>query len=150
MHTKYTVYIVMAYSLSFSKSILVLIFISDKTRRGETEFISTKVMSEFLNIPKPTLSVILSNLMRAGILQTKEGIKGGVRMARSEDEITLLDLLIAIENEKPLFQTDYELNVSGKRPDNAKNRVNTVLKQIEKTIKDDLKKTTLKNIIDSI
>jgi len=140
----------MAYSLSFSKSILVLIFISDKTRRGETEFISTKVMSEFLNIPKPTLSVILSNLMRAGILQTKEGIKGGVRMARSEDEITLLDLLIAIENEKPLFQTDYELNVSGKRPDNAKNRVNTVLKQIEKTIKDDLKKTTLKNIIDSI
>jgi len=150
LHTKYTVYIVMAYSLSFSKSILVLIFISDKTRRGETEFISTKVMSEFLNIPKPTLSVILSNLMRAGILQTKEGIKGGVRMARSEDEITLLDLLIAIENEKPLFQTDYELNVSGKRPDNAKNRVNTVLKQIEKTIKDDLKKTTLKNIIDSI
>ena len=140
----------MAYSLSFSKSILVLIFISDKTRRGETEFISTKVMSDFLNIPKPTLSVILSNLMRAGILQTKEGIKGGVRMARSEDEITLLDLLIAIENEKPLFQTDYELNVSGKRPDNAKNRVNTVLKQIEKTIKDDLKKTTLKNIIDSI
>ena len=140
----------MAYSLSFSKSILVLIFISDKTRRGETEFISTKVMSEFLNIPKPTLSVILSNLMRAGILQTKEGIKGGVRMARSEDEITLLDLLIAIENEKPLFQTDYELNVSGKRPDNAKNRVNNVLKQIEKTIKDDLKKTTLKNIIDSI
>ena len=150
MHTKYTVYIVMAYSLSFSKSILVLIFISDKTRRGETEFISTKVMSDFLNIPKPTLSVILSNLMRAGILQTKEGIKGGVRMARSEDEITLLDLLIAIENEKPLFQTDYELNVSGKRPDNAKNRVNNVLKQIEKTIKDDLKKTTLKNIIDSI
>ena len=140
----------MAYSLSFSKSILVLIFISDKTRRGETEFISTKVMSDFLNIPKPTLSVILSNLMRAGILQTKEGIKGGVRMARSEDEITLLDLLIAIENEKPLFQTDYELNVSGKRPDNAKNRVNNVLKQIEKTIKDDLKKTTLKNIIDSI
>ncbi len=32
----------MAYSLSFSKSILVLAFISDKIRRGETEYISTK------------------------------------------------------------------------------------------------------------
>lgn len=140
----------MAYSLSFSKSILVLVFISDKTRRGETEFISAKVMSELLNIPKPTLSVILSNLMRAGILQTKEGVNGGVRMAKAENKITLLDLLIAIENEKPLFQTDYELNVTGKRPDNAKKMVNAILKQVEKTIKDDLKKTTLKSILDSL
>jgi len=140
----------MAYSLSFSKSILVLVFISDKTRRGETEFISTKVMSELLNIPKPTLSVILSNLMRAGILQSKEGVNGGIRMVKSEDKITLLDLLIAIENEKPLFQTEYELNVTGKRPDNAKKIVNTILKNIEMTIKDDLKKTTLKDILNSM
>lgn len=128
----------------------MLIFISDKIRRGETEFISTKVMSELLNIPKPTLSVILSNLMRAGILQTKEGVNGGVRMAKSEDKITLLDLLIAIENEKPLFQTEYELNVTGKRPDNAKKTVSMILKKIETTIKDDLKKTTLKSILDSL
>jgi Rrf2 family protein len=140
----------MAYSLSFSKSILVLIFISDKTRRGETEFISTKIMSELLNIPKPTLAQILSNLLKAGILQSKEGIRGGVRMAKSEDEITLLDLLIAIENEKPLFQTEYQLNVTGLRPDNAKKTVNSILKNIEETIKNDLKKTTLKDILDAI
>ncbi|MCK9402177.1 MAG: Rrf2 family transcriptional regulator [Chitinophagaceae bacterium] len=140
----------MAYSLSFSKSILVLVFISDKTRRGETEFISTKVMSQLLNIPKPTLSVILSNLIRAGILQSKEGVNGGLRMVKSEEKITLLDVLIAIENEKPLFQTEYELNVTGKRPDNAKKIVNTILKNIEMTIKNDLKKTTLKDILNSI
>ncbi|MFI5137245.1 MAG: RrF2 family transcriptional regulator [Sphingobacteriales bacterium] len=140
----------MAYSLSFSKSILVLVFISDKTRRGETEFISTKVMSELLNIPRPTLTVILSNLMRAGILQSKEGVNGGVRMAKHEDKITLLDLLLAIENEKPLFQTEYDLNVSGKRPDNAKKTVNSILKNIETTMKNDLKKTTLKDILDTI
>jgi len=140
----------MAYSLSFSKSILVLIFISDKTRRGETEFISAKYMSEFLNIPKPTLSVIFNNLIRAGILQSREGVNGGVRMAKNEDKITLLDLLIAIENEKPLFQTDYELNVTGKRPETAKKTVNAILKGIETTIKEDLKKTTLKDILDSM
>jgi Rrf2 family protein len=138
----------MAYSLSYSKSILVLIFISDKTRRGETEFISAKHMSEFLNIPKPTLSVILSNLIRAGILQSREGVNGGVRLVKSEDKITLLDLLIAIENEKPLFQTDYNLNVSGERPENARKTVNTILTTIEASIKEDLKKTTLKDILD--
>lgn len=140
----------MAYSLSFSKSILVLIFISDKTRRGETEFISAKNMSDFLNIPRPTLSVILNNLIRAGILHSKEGIKGGVRLTKSEDQITLLDLLVAIENEKPLFQTDYHLNVAGKRPESAKKTVDAVLKQVETKIKEDLSKTTLKDILDSM
>ncbi|HYG40724.1 MAG TPA: Rrf2 family transcriptional regulator [Cytophagales bacterium] len=140
----------MAYSLSFSKSILVLIFISDKTRRGETEFISAKNMSEFLNIPRPTLSVILNNLIRAGILHSKEGATGGVRLTKSEDKINLLDLLIAVENEKPLFQTEYDLKVSGKRPESAKKTINAVLKKVESKIKEDLKKTTLKNILDSM
>jgi Rrf2 family protein len=140
----------MSYSLSFSKSIIVLIFISDKIRRGETEFISTKIMSELLNIPKPTLSLILNNLMKAGILQTKEGVNGGVRMAKKPEKITLLDLLTAIENEKPLFQTEYNLNVTGNRPDKAKKAVNEVLTTIEKTMKRDLQKTTLKDILDSM
>ncbi len=140
----------MAYSLSFSKSILVLLFISDKTNRGQTEFISAKYMSEFLDIPKPTLAVILNNLIRAGILQSREGVNGGVRMAKSEDKITLLDLLIAIENEKPLFQTDYQLNVTGKRPESARKTVNAILKKIEAKIKEDLKKTTLRDILDGM
>ena len=140
----------MAYSLSFSKSILVLVFISDKTRRGETEFISTKVMSELLDIPKPTLSLILSNLMRAGILQSKEGVNGGVRMAKTEDQINLLDILIAIESAKPIFQTEYNLNVSGERPDTAKKAVNAILSKIEQTIKCDLRKTSLRDILNSM
>lgn len=137
----------MAYSLSFSKSILVMIYISDKTRRGEMDFISAKYVSEYLNIPRPTLSVILGNLIRAGILQSKEGVKGGVRMAKSEDQITLLDLLIAIEFKKPLFQTEYDLNVSGDRPDKAKKTVNSLLHEVESSIKDELNKTTLRDIL---
>ena len=138
----------MSYSLSFSKSILVLLFISDKTNRGQTEFISAKYMSEFLNIPKPTLTLILNNLIRAGILQSKEGVNGGCRMIKSETQITLLDVLIAIESEKPLFQTDYDLNVKGKRPEAAKRTVDTVLKSIEANTKAALKKTTLRDILD--
>ncbi len=140
----------MAYSLSFTKSILVLIFISDKTRRGETEFISTKVMSEIMDIPKPTLTVILSNLMRAGILQSKEGVNGGVRMAKSEENITLYDLLIAIESERPLFQTDYTIKAAGQRPESAQKVVNSALKNIESSVKEGMKKVTLREILNTI
>jgi Rrf2 family protein len=139
----------MAFSLSYSKSILVLAFISDKIRRGETEYISTKVMSEALNIPKPTLSVIFNNLIRAGILESKEGIYGGVRFAKSAEKITLLDILIAIENQKSLFQTSFELGVKSKRPDDLKKAVINALNNVEETMKSTLNKTTLKDILNA-
>jgi Rrf2 family protein len=139
----------MAYSLSYSKSILVLAFISDKIRRGETEYISTKVMSEVLNIPKPTLSVIFNNLIRAGILESKEGINGGVRFAKNPEKITLLDILNAIENQKSLFQTSFELNVKSKRPDDLKKAVTLALNNVEDVMKSTLNKTTLKDILNA-
>ena len=139
----------MAYSLSFSKSIIVLVFISDKTRRGETEFISAKVMSELLDIPRPTLAVIFNNLIRAGILESKEGIYGGVRFAKKTENISLLDLLLAVENEKSLFQTDFRLNVQGERPNSVKEKVSGILKRVEGIMKDELKKITLQDIIKS-
>ena len=139
----------MAYSLSFSKSILVLAFISDKIRRGETDYISAKVISELLDIPRPTLSVIFNNLIRAGILESKEGINGGVRFAKNPEQITLLDILNAIENQKSLFQTSFELNVKSNRPDTLKKAVTIALNEAESTMKNTLSQTTLKNILDA-
>lgn len=139
----------MAYSLSFSKSILVLVFISDKIRRGETEYISAKVMSDLLDIPKPTLSVIFNNLIRAGILESKEGISGGVRFAKDYDQISLLDILVAIESQKPLFQTNFDLKVSGNRPESVKNAVISKLISVEQIMKNELSKTTLLDILNS-
>lgn len=139
----------MAFSLSYSKSILVLAFISDKIRRGETEYISTKIMSEALNIPKPTLAVIFNNLIRAGILESKEGINGGVRFAKSAEKITLLDILIAIENQKSLFQTSFELGAKSKRPDDLKKAVINALGNVEEVMKTALNQITLKEILDA-
>lgn len=139
----------MAYSLSFSKSILVLVFIADKIRRGETDYISAKVMSELLTIPKPTLSVIFNNFIRAGILESKEGINGGVRFARSHEDITLLDILTAIESQKPLFQTNFEIKSTGERPLSVIDTITQSLKEVEEGMKADLQKITLKEILDT-
>jgi Rrf2 family protein len=101
-----------------------------------------------LNIPKPTLSVIFNNLIRAGILESKEGIYGGVRFAKNAEQITLLDILTAIENQKSLFQTSFELNVKSKRPDDLKKAVTVALNNVENEMKATLSKTTLKDILD--
>lgn len=139
----------MAYSLSFTKSILVLVFISDKIRRGETDYISTKVMSEALSIPKPTLSLIFNNFIRAGILESKEGIYGGVRFAKDSEKITLLDILFAIESQKPLFQTNFEINAVGPRPESVQKSITQTLNKVEENMKDDLKRITLRDILNT-
>ncbi len=105
-------------------------------------------MSDLLDIPKPTLTVIFNNLIKAGILESKEGIHGGVRFAKNAENISLLDILNAIENQKSLFQTNFELKAKGKRPDSLKNAVTENLKRIEDMVKTSLSRTTLKDILD--
>ncbi len=137
----------MSYSLTFSKAILVVIFISDKIRQGQYEFLSTQFISEILNIPKPTLVKILQNLSSAQIIETKEGKQGGIRLLKSPSEISILDILLAVESNKSLFQTNFNILAEGKRPDNAQKTVGNLLNKAESTMKTVLQSKTIAEIL---
>ena len=137
----------MGYSLSFSKAVLVVIFISDKIRQGQYEFLSTKSISEILNIPKPTLVKILKNLSIVGIIETKEGKQGGIRLMRRPSQITILDVLNAMETGKPLFQTSFNIMAEGKRPNNAQKSITNLLDNAEKQMKNILNQKTIKEVL---
>ncbi|NMH86290.1 RrF2 family transcriptional regulator [Flavivirga algicola] len=137
----------MSYSLSFSKAVLVVIFISDKIRQGQYEFLSTKTISEILNIPKPTLVKILQNLSIAGIVETKEGKQGGIRLMKKPSQITILDILNAMETGKPLFQTSFNIMAEGKRPNNAQKSISGLLENAEKQMKHILNQKTIEEVL---
>jgi Rrf2 family protein len=137
----------MSYSLSFSKSVLVVIFISDKIRQGQFEFLSTQSISEILNIPKPTLVKILQNLSMAGIIETREGKQGGIRLQKDPDAITILDILNAMETGKPLFQTSFNILAEGKRPDNAQKSIAALLNNAEAQMKQILGQKTIAQVL---
>ncbi|MBK7916591.1 MAG: Rrf2 family transcriptional regulator [Chloroflexi bacterium] len=107
----------MSYSLSFSQAIVTVIFVSDKVAQGIYDFVPTKELSEALNIARPTAVKILGNLAGAGIIETREGAKGGVRLALPPAEVTILDIFTAIESGKALFRHDFELGVTGEKAD---------------------------------
>lgn len=140
----------MSYSLSFSKSILVVVFISDKIQQGSYEFLSTKSIAEILSIPKPTLVKIMNSLTRAGIIETKEGKKGGIRLCKKPANITILDVFEAVEQGKPLFQTSIDILAEGKRPDTAKKVVTEVLEKAEQQMKTSLYSKTIQQILDEM
>ncbi|MCV9389067.1 RrF2 family transcriptional regulator [Reichenbachiella ulvae] len=137
----------MGYSLSFSKAVLVVIFISDKIRQGQYEFLSTKSLSEILHIPKPTLVKILQNLSIAGIIETKEGKQGGIRLLKQPSQITILDILNAMETGKPLFQTSFNIMAEGKRPDNAQRSIANLLGNAEQQMKNILNQKTIEEVL---
>lgn len=58
---------------------------------------STLEIAERQNIPGPFLAKIISQLSLAGLITTQRGIGGGVQLARSPAEITLLQVIEAIE-----------------------------------------------------
>jgi len=139
-----------SYSVSLSKAILVVIFISDKIRQRMFEFISAQMISKVLNIPKPTLVKILQNLTHAGIIETKEGKNGGIRIAKPIGKITVLDVFEAMEQEKPLFPSAFSIAAEGRRPSNAQKSLAALLAASEKQMKLVLAKKTIEDILEEM
>ncbi|MBI4730007.1 MAG: Rrf2 family transcriptional regulator [Acidobacteria bacterium] len=49
------------------------------------------------NVPASFLGKIVQSLARAGILTTRRGVGGGVRLARPADSVTLLEIVEAVQ-----------------------------------------------------
>lgn len=49
------------------------------------------------------LAKLFTKLHKSGLVEATEGAKGGFRLARPADEITVLDVVLAIDGPKPLF-----------------------------------------------
>ena len=60
-------------------------------------------LAEFHGIPAPYLAKALQALSRAGIVESQPGRKGGYHLLRSAGEITLLDVVEAIEGRQSSF-----------------------------------------------
>ncbi len=140
----------MSYSLSFSKAILVIVFIADKMRQGQHEFLSTASISQLLNIPKPTLVQIFKNLTGAGIIQTREGKHGGIRLLKEPNRISLLDIFQAIEQGKPLFNGSFDIMATGKRPEKAQEIVLELFKETQANMEQTLAAKTIGQILEEM
>ena len=66
-------------------------------RLGQTERAATSQVAQEQHIPPSFLAKIISQLSIAGLLHTSRGARGGVTLARDAKEITLLEVIEAID-----------------------------------------------------
>jgi Rrf2 family protein len=64
----------------------------------------TRALAEYHGISETYLSKQLQALANAGIVESVPGPRGGYRLMRLAEEITLLDVVEAIDGREPLFR----------------------------------------------
>lgn len=67
-------------------------------RYPRDQFVLVGTLASSADLPHHYLSKILQNLVRMQILESRKGSRGGFRLAHEPDEITLYDIVNAIEN----------------------------------------------------
>lgn len=71
---------------------------------SEGGVLSAAALAEFHGVSTSYLLKHLQSLSSAGIVATVPGPKGGYRLARTTDRITLLDIVLAVEGPQPAFR----------------------------------------------
>ena len=65
---------------------------------------SSRDLAEFQGISSSYVAKLFTSLERAGIVSSTEGAKGGFRLSRPASDISVLDVVDAVEGRKPIFQ----------------------------------------------
>ena len=80
--------------------ILAMLAWSDRARRKP---VTSEEMARSINTNPVVVRRVLSDLRRAGLVETKRGVGGGVTLARRAETVTLRDAYEAIEEGEELF-----------------------------------------------
>jgi FeS assembly SUF system regulator len=72
------------------------------TRRGEV--LSAAELAEHSGLEQPTVSKLLKPLAQAGLVEGLRGVRGGYRLSRAADKISLIEVVEAMEG--PLAMTE--------------------------------------------
>lgn len=112
--------------------------------------LSAAALAEFHGVSTSYLLKHLQSLSGAGILSTVPGPKGGYRLAKEPEAITLLDIVLAVEGPAPAFRCA-EIRQRGPNPlpDRYFSKpcgINAAMLKAERAYRAELAKTTVSDI----
>jgi Rrf2 family protein len=68
--------------------------------------IGVQQLAELQELSPTYLSKILTRLVKAGMIESSPGVKGGYKLTRNKEDISFLDVIHAIEGTASLFHCD--------------------------------------------
>ena len=89
------------YSAGVEYGIHCLIFLVGES--GDSREASVRDLAELQGVPLDYLAKIFTRLAKAKLVIATEGVRGGFKLARPADEISVLDIVNAIDGQKLIF-----------------------------------------------
>jgi Rrf2 family protein len=128
-----------------AKSDYALRALIEIARRGDAGPVSAEELGRLQDIPHGFLQAILADLRRAGLLVAQRGQSGGWRMAKDADQVTVADVIRAVDG--PL------VSIYGLRPEAVEyNETAAVLQYVwiasRHSLRDVLEKVTVRQLAD--
>lgn len=117
---------------------------------SETGVLSAQALAEFHGVSPSYLLKHLQAMAGAGLLESVPGPKGGYRLAKSADKITLLDIVVAVEGPEPAFRCA-EIRQRGPSPVashffRSPCAVNAAMLKAERAYRTELKQVTIADL----
>jgi Rrf2 family protein len=114
---------------------------------------SVRDLAELQGVPAEYLAKLFTKLAKAGLVAATEGVKGGFRLARPAGRITVHDVVLAIDGDKPLFdcrEIRARCALFGDEAPAWATRgvcsINAIMQSAEKAMRAELKQHTLADI----
>lgn len=101
--------------------------------------LSLQPLASHLDISPTYLSKILTQLVKADLIQSTPGVNGGYSLRKPKDEISFFDVIQAIEGSGALFTCEMG--------ENSACRIEKVMRDAESKMVDHLKKMRLYDLI---
>lgn len=118
----------------------------------EGRLLSAADLAEYYGVSSSYLLKHLQALSRSGIVRSEPGPKGGYRLAVSPDNVTILDVVIAVEGSEPAFRCR-EIRRNGPNPLPLENfrtpcQINVAMLRAERAYRNELRAVTIKQVIE--
>ena len=89
------------YSAGVEYGIHCMLWLADE--KGDSREASVRSLAELQGVPQELLAKIFTRLAKAKLVTATTGVRGGFKLARPADEITMLDIVRAIDGDKSIF-----------------------------------------------
>ena len=89
-----TIFFIMLYSKSAEYALQAMIYLAEKENQG---LVMVASIAEAYEIPRHFLAKLVQTLTRSHLIKSYRGRNGGIKLARPAEEITMLQVVHAIE-----------------------------------------------------
>jgi len=97
------------------------------------------------HIPEPFLRKIFASLARAGIVKSQRGLTGGIRLLKEVENITVLDIVEAVEGQLGIYKCLVDPGVC-RKSGNCNTQI--MWRGIQDSLKETLSKINLQSLYD--